>query len=60
MIVIVYVDGIIFRGNDNLCKEFVKDMQKEFEVSMIGELSFFIGLQVIQSEDGILSHKESM
>lgn len=44
----VYVDDIIFGGNDSSCKEFAKEMQKEFEMSMIGELSFFLGLQVIQ------------
>lgn len=53
LIIIVYVDNIIFEGNDSLCKEFAKEMQKEFEMSIIGELSFFLGLQVIQSENGI-------
>lgn len=57
LIVIVYVDDIIFKGNDNFCIEFSKEMQKEFEMSMIGELSFFLGLQVIQSENGILISK---
>lgn len=53
MIVIVYDDDIIFWGNDDLCKEFAKEMLNEFEMPMIGELSFFIGLQVSQLEDGI-------
>jgi len=39
--------------NDSLCKEFVATMQGEFEMSMIGVLSFFLGLQVQQSNYGI-------
>lgn len=53
LIVIVYVDYIIFGGNDDLCKEFAKETLKEFEMSMIGELSLFLGLQAIKFENGI-------
>jgi hypothetical protein len=35
------------------CEEFRKMMSKKFEMSMIGELSFFIGLQIKQMKDGI-------
>jgi hypothetical protein len=40
-----YVDDIIF-GSTNLssCEEFGEMMSSEFEMSMIGELSFFLGL----------------
>lgn len=31
LIVIIYVDDIIFGGDYSLCKEFAKEMQKEFE-----------------------------
>jgi hypothetical protein len=43
----VYVDDIIF-GSTNYChrKEFGEIMSKEFEMSMIGELTFFLGFQV--------------
>jgi hypothetical protein len=34
-------------------KTFTIVMQQEFEMSMLGELSFFIGLQIHQSEKGI-------
>jgi hypothetical protein len=45
LIVVVYVDDIIFVGSINkVCQEFAKEMQKEFEMSMLGELSFFLGL----------------
>jgi len=33
-------------------------MQDEFEMSMMGELTFFLGLQVKQSEEGIFIHQE--
>jgi hypothetical protein len=47
----IYVDHIIFGyTNELFCKEFYKMMSKEFEMSMIGELSFFLRLQL---KDGI-------
>ena len=47
LIVLVYVDDIIFRFNkDSLVKWFSSTMESEFEISMIGELSFFFGLQI--------------
>ena len=39
--------------NDNLCKSFAKLMQSKFELSLMGELKFFLGLQVNQRLDGI-------
>ena len=35
-----------------MCKEFSKCMQGEFEMSMMGELNFFLGLQIKQSSEG--------
>ena len=48
IIVEVYVDDIIF-GSDNekMSKEFSKKMQLEFEMSMLGELNFFLGPHII-------------
>ena len=41
----IYVDDIIFGStNQNFCDEFGKMMANEFEMSMIGELSYFLGL----------------
>jgi len=49
ILVQVYVDDIIFGSNNNtLCEEFVAAMQGEFEMSMMGELTYFLGLQVKQ------------
>ena len=53
LIVQIYVDDIIFGvTNETLCKEFSSSMQKEFEMSMMGELNFFLGLQVKKMEHG--------
>ena len=47
LLVQVYVDDIIFGStNDDLCKRFAKLMQSKFEMSLMGELKYFIGLQV--------------
>nr|KYP49021.1 Copia protein [Cajanus cajan] len=50
----IYVDDIVFGStNVSLCKEFAKAMQGEFEMLMMGELTFFLGLQIKQMNDGI-------
>ena len=36
------------------CEEFGKIMANEFEMSMIGELSYFLGLQIMQLKNGTL------
>ena len=36
-----------------LCKEFSEIMCKEFDMSMIGDLTFFLGLQIKEKKDGI-------
>ena len=54
LLVHVYVDYLIFASIDNfLCEGFSSIMCGEFEISMIGELTFFLGLQIKQMEDGI-------
>ncbi|GJY42301.1 putative ribonuclease H-like domain-containing protein [Tanacetum coccineum] len=50
----VYVDDIIFGStNKELCTAFEKLMKDKFQMSSMGELTFFLGLQVQQKEDGI-------
>ncbi|GKF05862.1 putative ribonuclease H-like domain-containing protein, partial [Tanacetum coccineum] len=52
LLVQVYVDDIIFRSTKKkLCTEFEKLMHKKFQMSSIGELTFLLGLQVMQKED---------
>ncbi|KAK8624782.1 hypothetical protein V6N13_089668 [Hibiscus sabdariffa] len=54
LVVQIYVDDIIFGStNELLCQDFAKWIQGEFEMSMMGELSFFLGLQIKQRKDDI-------
>ncbi|GJV60423.1 retrovirus-related pol polyprotein from transposon TNT 1-94 [Tanacetum coccineum] len=54
IIVQIYVDDIIFGLTcQDMCDDFAKIMHDEFEMSMMGELNFFLGLQIKQMEDGI-------
>ncbi|KAJ0936201.1 putative RNA-directed DNA polymerase [Helianthus annuus] len=58
LLVQVYVDDIIFGStNDELCKEFEQVMQEKFEMSAMGEMNLFLGLQVHQFEKGIFIHQ---
>jgi hypothetical protein len=43
----MYMDDIVFGSlTHSLVARFAKDMSKEFEMSMMGELQFFLGLQI--------------
>ncbi|GJY65426.1 putative ribonuclease H-like domain-containing protein [Tanacetum coccineum] len=54
MLVQVYVDDIIFGStNKSWCDEFEALMQSRFQMSSMGELTFFLGLQVKQNKGGI-------
>ncbi|WVZ80644.1 hypothetical protein U9M48_028103 [Paspalum notatum var. saurae] len=49
----IYVDDIIFGStNKAFCDEFSRIMTKRFEMSMMGELKFFLGLQIKQLKEG--------
>jgi hypothetical protein len=50
----IYVDDIIFGATlDSLAHEFFEEMKQEFEMSMICELNYFLGVQVKQTAEGI-------
>ena len=54
LVVQIYVDDIIFGGTSKqLVDGFTRDMTKEFEMSMVGELKYFLGLQIQQTEEGV-------
>jgi hypothetical protein len=58
LIVKVYVDDIVFGGLSNyLVARFAEGMSREFEMSMMGELQFFLGLQIKQSKEGTFVHQ---
>ena len=49
----IYVDDIIFGStNEKFCEEFSRIMTKRFEMSMMGELKFFLDFQIKQMEKG--------
>ncbi|GJX71992.1 putative ribonuclease H-like domain-containing protein [Tanacetum coccineum] len=54
LLVQIYVDDIIFGSTKKeLCEEFEKLMKDKFQMSSMGELTFFLGLQVQQKKKGI-------
>lgn len=53
MIVCLYVDDMIFTGNNpGMFNDFKKAMTKEFEMTDIGEMLYFLGVEVKQMKDG--------
>nr|GEV70883.1 retrovirus-related Pol polyprotein from transposon TNT 1-94 [Tanacetum cinerariifolium] len=55
----VYVDDIIFSSiSYKICKQFEKLVTKKFEMSMMGELTYFLGLQIKKNYKGILISQE--
>ena len=55
----VYVDDIVFRATiDARAIKFFEEMKKEFKMSMVGELTFFLGLQVKQIKEDIFISQE--
>ncbi|GKA08501.1 retrovirus-related pol polyprotein from transposon TNT 1-94 [Tanacetum coccineum] len=54
LLVQIYVDDIIFAStNTAMCDEFANQMTTKFKMSMMGKMSFFLGLQISQSPRGI-------
>ncbi|GJX20803.1 retrovirus-related pol polyprotein from transposon TNT 1-94 [Tanacetum coccineum] len=54
LLVQIYVDDIIFAStNTSICDEFANLMTTKFKMSMLGQMSFFLGLQISQSPRGI-------
>ncbi|GJZ02416.1 putative ribonuclease H-like domain-containing protein [Tanacetum coccineum] len=60
LLVQVYLDNIIFGSiKKSLCIKFEKMMHKKFQMSSMGELTFFLGLQVKQKEDRIFISQDN-
>ncbi|XP_040379776.1 uncharacterized mitochondrial protein AtMg00810-like [Oryza brachyantha] len=58
LLIQIYVDDIIFGGSSHhLVAKFSETMSREFEMSMMGELTYFLGLQIKQTEEGIFMHQ---
>lgn len=46
-VVAVYMDDIVFGSNDDqLSKNFATNMKSEFNISLLGKLTYFLGLQI--------------
>ncbi|GKE41638.1 retrovirus-related pol polyprotein from transposon TNT 1-94 [Tanacetum coccineum] len=59
LLVQVYVDDIIFGSTSyKLCKQFEKLMTKKFEMSMMRELTYFLGMQIKKNDKGISIFQE--
>ncbi|GKF18898.1 putative ribonuclease H-like domain-containing protein [Tanacetum coccineum] len=59
LLVQVYVDAIIFGSTKKkLCTEFEKLMHKKFQMTLMGKLTFFLGLLVTQKDDGIFMSQD--
>ena len=57
----VYVDDLIVTGGDPTeIVDFKKQMTSEFEMSDLGMLSFYLGLEVEQQKDSLLSNRQVM
>ena len=53
------MDDIIFGGSSHaLVTRFSDLMSREFEMSMMGEMNLFLGLQIKQTQDGIFVHQD--
>jgi hypothetical protein len=58
LLVQIYVDDNIFGGSSHsLVSSFHLMMENEFQMSMMGELTFFLGIQVKQTKQGTLMHQ---
>ncbi|WVZ90441.1 hypothetical protein U9M48_036743 [Paspalum notatum var. saurae] len=58
LIVQIYIDDIIFGGSSHaLVSSFAEQMSRKFEMSLMGELQFFLGLQIKQGFEGTFVHQ---
>lgn len=54
LLLCLYVNGLIFTGNDEtLFRSFKHSMVKEFDMTDLGRMRYFLGLEVLQRSDGI-------
>ncbi|KAI5317804.1 hypothetical protein L3X38_037511 [Prunus dulcis] len=58
IIVSIYVDDIVYNGNSNaLLSEFKRDMMQKYEMTDLGLLHHFLGMGVLQTENGVFIHQ---
>ena len=60
LIIIVYVDDIIFGSNEeSMSQRFASIMQQEFEMYLLGEVTYFLGYEFNKHRMTSSSHKQS-
>jgi hypothetical protein len=58
LLIQIYVDDIIFDSSSRtLVSRFQEMMENEFQMSIMGELTFFLGIQVKQTKEDIFIHQ---
>jgi len=58
LIICLYIDDLIFIGNDErMFTDFKKFMMHEFDMTDIGRMRYFLGIEVLQEQEGIFIHK---
>jgi len=60
LIVSLYVDDLIYTGNDgSMCDEFRRSMMTNFDMSDLGKMRYFFGIELMQNSNGIfICHKK--
>ncbi|KAB2617464.1 hypothetical protein D8674_013333 [Pyrus ussuriensis x Pyrus communis] len=59
IIVSLYVDDIVYTGNSpQMLEEFRNDMMKHYEMTDLGLMHHFLGMGVLQTENGIFIHQK--
>ena len=59
LIVSIYVDDLIFTSNDKVMfDEFKSSMKNEFDMTDLERMKFFLGMEVIQNDEGIYIHQK--
>lgn len=54
LVVFLYIDDLIYMGDDkSMFNEFKKSMMKEFNMTYLRLMHYFLGIEVVQSVDGI-------
>lgn len=59
LIICLYVDDLLITGSDpEEIKEFKLTLNQEFEMTDLGELSYFLGLEFVKTEEGMIMHQQ--
>jgi hypothetical protein len=58
IVLCLYVDDLLITGsNDSYISDFKNDLREEFEMTDLGLMSYFLGIEFLRTENGILMHQ---